>query len=434
MVVRQLSELDLVVDPLPDLHERMAALRPVSRVTSVRFLGEPAWLLTRHADVTAAFEDEVAFPSAAAYSIFAAPVMGRTVQVMGGEEHRTHRALVSPAFRPSVIRKTIEPLVHTLAEELAAELANGLAGGPSGGRGGPSGEPVDLVERFTARLPFLVIARLLGLPSVATEDLRRWAGALFNHSLDPAGAAAGAAEFTGFLTDTLARRRARPGADLLSHLATVEVAGDDGRTHRLDDEEIFSFIRLLFPAGADTTYRALGSMLLLLLSHDGAWERVRDDPGSRPGAVEEALRMEPPVAVQPRRSVRPTTWGDVVIPADQWVLFGIAAANRDPEVFAEPDRFDLDRFRLPPGSGTRAARPAPRPILTFGAGPHFCLGAHLARAEMAATLEALTSRWPDLTLADHQSPLRPTGAILRGPGSLPGHLSGRPVARRPRTC
>ncbi|MEO5878465.1 MAG: cytochrome P450 [Streptosporangiaceae bacterium] len=384
---------DFAVESLPDLHTVLAQARETAPVVPALFLGERAWLVTRHADVAAAFTDEEAIPSAAAYRLFAEPVQGRTLQCMAGAEHRVNRALVSPAFRPAEIRRLTESVLAPAADQLADSLA---------GR-----DRVDLVEEYAARLPFLVITRLLGLSDADLPDLRRWATALFSYSADPAKATEGAAAFTRFLGGLLDSRRQDPQDDLLSQLVTGETVADDGTVHRLTDEEIFSFIRLLFPAGADTTYRAIGSMIYALLAHSGRWEQVRDDPSTRSAAIEETLRWEPPVAIQPRRTTGETRWG---VGPDEWILFGTAAANRDPAVFAEPDVFDPGR--------------APGQLLSFGAGPHYCLGAHLARAEMRAALDALTARFPHLELAVRPDQIRFGDAILRGPKTLRVRLPG----------
>lgn len=387
-----MPEVDFALDPLPDLHERLHRLREIGPAVPVTFFGSPAWVLTRYADVAAAFRDDARLPSAAAYSIFAEPVQGRTLQCMEGEEHRVNRALVSPAFRQSAVTRSIDPLLAPIAHELVDSLR-------------PRGE-VDLVAEFAHRYPFMVITRLLGLPRSAEEDFFRWADALFSFPSDPQGALDAAAEFTRYLTPVVAARRSAPGDDLLSLLATYEVEGQ-----RLTDEEIFSFVRLLFPAGADTTYLGLGSLLVAVLGHlDGDQrQRVVSDEAYRKAAVEESLRWEPPVALQPRRSVAETTWGDVVVPAESWVLFGIAAANRDPAAFPEGDRFDPSRF-LPGGSSP--SKPS-SPSLTFGFGTHYCLGAYLARAEMAVVLEVLLSRLPGLRLADPDVEI--VNAVLHGP-------------------
>ena len=185
----------------------------------------------------------------------------------------------------------------------------------------------------------------------------------------------------------------------MSTLATTEVDGE-----RLTDDEIFSFVRVLFPAGADTTYLGLGSLLYALMTHPDAMDRVRRDPASRTAAIEEALRWEAPVSLMPRFAPVDTDVFGVPIRGGNHMLFGVAAANRDPSMFAEPERYDIDR--------------EPAMSLTFGLGMHFCVGAHLARAEIATALDVILERFDDLQLADPAATSM-VGSILRGPDTLP---------------
>jgi cytochrome P450 len=182
-------------------------------------------------------------------------------------------------------------------------------------------------------------------------------------------------------------------------LATTEIDGE-----RLTDEEIFSFIRLLFAAGTDTTFYGLGNALYALLTHPDQLEAVVADPAATlRGTVEESLRWESPVSMEPRRAPTATTWFGQEIEAGARLLFGISAANRDPSMFAEPDRFDITRH--------------PEPIMTFGIGAHFCLGAHLARAEIIGALGVILGRMRDLRLMDAEDTAI-GGTVLRGPNRL----------------
>ena len=177
---------------------------------------------------------------------------------------------------------------------------------------------------------------------------------------------------------------------------------------RLTDTEIFAFLKLLFPAGADTTYLGLGSTIYGLLTHPTELAKIVADPAGRAAAAaDEGVRWNPPVPLLPRRNRHDVVWHGVEIPAGTALLFGIGAANRDPAVFADPDRFDIDR---------RITN-----TLTFGFGVHYCLGVHLARTEMAIALRILFERLPRLRLVD-DADVRITGAfiqLLRGPNRLP---------------
>jgi len=377
--------LDFARDPIPELHALLADLRARRRVAPVRYHGERAWLITRHADVQAALADEVAFPSAAAYLRHSGPVMGKTIQCMGGAEHRRNRALVSVGFRPRVMRGFVEsfltPVAHKLVDAFAAR-----------------GE-ADLVAEYTTRYAFTVIARLLDLPPTDERDLKRWGDGLIDFPWNPEAALQASREFSAYLKPIIDARRVQPGEDLLSQLATAEVEGE-----RLSDEEIFSFLRLLFPAGADTTYRGLGSMLFAVLTHREVFEGVRAEPARIPDVVQESLRWEAPTAILPRFAPADVRFADADIPGGSEVLFGITSGNRDAAVFADPDRFDPWR--------------EPKQLLSFGHGLHFCLGSHLARREMEVSLGVLLERLDDLRLVDPAS-VGISGTVLRGPVRLP---------------
>ncbi len=384
-------EIDFAMDEVPDLHPILADLRARHAVAPVRYHGEVAYLITRFRDLEAAFSDEDTFPSAAAYLRHSGPVMGKTIQCMAGGEHRRNRNLVSTAFRPRIMKEFVEsfltPVAHELVDRFAAQ------------------GHVDLVSEYTTRYAFTVITRLLDFPPTDFEQLKRWGDGLIDFPWDPEGAQRASREFTEYLTPIIEERRARPGEDLLSSLAVTEVEGE-----RLTDEEIFSFLRLLFPAGADTTYRGLGSMLYAVITHPEVFAAVREDASFIPQVVQEALRWEGPTALLPRFAPKDVTWAGVPIPAGSEVIFGVTSANRDAEVFASPDAFDPWR--------------AEREFLSFGHGLHFCLGSHLARREMEVSLGVFAERLPDLTLEDGAQ-VGIAGTVLRGPKTLPVRFTPR---------
>ena len=304
---------------------------------------------------------------------------------MGGQEHRRNRGLVSAAFRPRLMTEFVEAFLTPVAHELVDAFVE-------------TGE-ADLVRDYTVRYAFTVITRLLDFPPTDFAQLKRWGDGLIDFPWNPQFARDCSREFTDYLKPIIDERRASPGEDLLSSLATVEVEGD-----RLSDEEIYSFIRLLFPAGADTTYRGLGSMLYAVMTHPDVWEAVRRDPDTIPAVVQESLRWEGPTAILPRFAPKDVEWAGTAIPAGSEVLFGITSANRDPAVFDAPERFDPWRKE--------------REFLSFGHGLHFCLGSHLARREMEVSLRVLSERLPDLHLVDPDR-VGIQGTVLRGPTSLP---------------
>jgi cytochrome P450 len=383
------DDRDYALDDMPDLHQRLSALRERSPAAWVKSFGRPAVMFTSYELVDAAFKDEETFPSKAFYADVVTDVLGYNIQCMYGAEHRRNRALASPAFRQRLVSELITPLLEPVAHELIDRFeARGEA---------------DLVAQYTQRYPFSIILRMLGLPSASEDLVARWALGMLDIQQNYAHAVECSREFTAFVAPILAQRRTEPAGDLISKLATEEVDGE-----RLTDDEIMNFLKLLFPAGSDTTYLGLGNALYGLLTHPDQLELVTADlQGQARWAAEEGLRWEAPVALLPRHNPQDVVWNDVAIPADTPLIFAIVAANRDPAKFDDPERFDVRR--------------RPTGTLTFGFGQHFCLGAHLARAEMEISLKVLLSRLPGLRIAD--DPGARIGAtfaqMLRGPNRLP---------------
>jgi cytochrome P450 len=379
-------EINVTMDDIPDLHRTLAAMREESPLVEVRCNGERAWIILTYEALRDALRDEDTFPSAASYSKNTDPAVGRTLNSMRGAEHHRNRAVVSPTFRKqrmeSYREELLEPLCHEVVDRFEGE------------------RHVDLRTVLTHLLPMEAITRLLGLPSEDAEALERWSNALFTYPFDPQGALAAKAEFTTFLVQVMEHRRAEPGDDLVSTLVHGEF---QGRT--LDDEEILSFLRLLFPAGTHNTTNAIGNLFFALLERPELMARVRDDVEARHWAVEEALRWEPSVGNLPRQaSADGAVFHGVELPPHATMVYSFAAANRDPAMFPDPDRFDLDR--------------KPQEMLTFGLGEHFCLGAWLGRQEMRVALDVVLERTRHLSLDDVDA-ARPRGGSLRGPHTLP---------------
>lgn len=380
-----LPEIDFAHEDVPNLHELFASIRDVAPIVPIRYWGQRYMLIHRHDLLKQAWLDEVHFCAADSYIELAEPSMGRTIQTMSGPEHRRSRLMVSGQFTPKVVKS----LRTDLIESIAHELIDGFAGQSE----------VDLVKEFTQPLPFRVITRMMDLPVDDEPKFLTWAVKLLNYPWDPEGALRAREEFTNQLAKVLDARRANPGNDLLSKLAQAEAEGE-----RLPDEAIFSFCRLLFPAGSDTTFKGLGSLLVHLLGDDDLRGKTQQSDEMRRKIVLESMRLEPPVPTLPRKCTKDIELGGIALKKDDRVLFGIAPANRDPTVFDNPDTFDIDRTT----NGL---------TLTFGQGEHHCIGRLLALAEMEIGIKVLFERLPDMAL-DANRPPQITLASLRGPENL----------------
>jgi cytochrome P450 len=313
-------------------------------------------------------------------------------------DHTRLRRLVSRAFTARVVAR-LEPRIREVADELlTAQVA---------------GSELELVSALAYPLPVRIISELLGVPAQDHALFAGWSAALA-HALQPplgvppADAAASAAaaqdardEFGRYFTDLIARRRAQPADDLLSQLFIAEDAGD-----RLTESELIATCILLLVAGHETTVSLISNAVLALLRHPDQLALLRADPGLAAGAVEETLRYDAPVQLTSRIARGEMQVGPVTAPDGAVVLLLLAATGRDPAAFPEPDRFDIRR-----GAGGGAGH------LAFAAGPHFCLGAPLARLEATIALQALAARITDPRLDEGQLAYRPN-LNLRGPQRL----------------
>ena len=374
-----LDDLDLGVAGLAgdDLHAAMRRAREHGPVVPVRFLGADAVLLTTFGAVREFLTDDEQFPGGVVYRYATRPSVGSTFIDLDGDEHQRVRQLATPAFRSRAVRRFVDDELTPLANEVLDRM---LVAGVD-----------DLLDGFVRVLPFWSISRKLGLPVGTEERQRAWALALLSHPIDPDGAARAAAEVTEFLRPTLAERRAAPREDVVSRLLTARVDGAG-----LTDEQVASHVRLLYAVGATTTSDGLGTLLRRVLTEPGLWARLRADRSLLPAVVHESLRTEPPVALLPRLAVDGGSVAGVELPPGALVLCGIAAANRDPAVFTEPDRFDPERPETE--------------VLTFGFGSKFCPGSHLARQQLVAATDVLIERIGDVEAIDAPEP---TGPVLR---------------------
>ncbi|MFE9429222.1 cytochrome P450 [Kitasatospora sp. NPDC006697] len=369
--------------------------RPVTRV---RFHdGTFVWLVSRHDDVRAALGDarlsndpakNTALDLAAAKRIPAdvAEYFHRNMFRSDEPDHGRLRKFVSGEFTMRRIN-ALRPRIR----EITGELLDGFAGD----------RRADLVNAFAYPLSLTVICELLGVPEEDREDFRTWARhvVVSNPALQERHASSYRDLFR-LVRGLVRRRQAEPGPDLLSALVGVRDSGD-----RLSEAEVVSMVFLLLEAGVETTVNMLGTGAFLLLSHPEQLARIRADGDLMAPAVEEVLRYMAPIEIATRHALEPLEIGGVRIAAHSTVMLNLAAANRDPARFADPQSFRITRRE---GSH-----------LAFGHGIHFCLGAALARAEADTAFTLLLSRLPGLELAVHTEELIWRQAFLRGPVRLP---------------
>jgi cytochrome P450 len=383
-------------DPYPELALARSA-HPVQRLDMSNMPHDearPVFFVYRYDDVLEVLRDGETFSSSHIIELIMGDVMGRHIMLgMDGAEHRRYRALVSTAFR----QKALERWESALVAVTANELIDGFAG-----RG-----RAELVREFTFPFPAKVIAGLLGLPREDYQQFQRWSIAILSVFTKREQAIAASAELKEYLAAILGERRREPREDLISDLAHAELDGE-----RLTDEEIFSFLRLLLPAGVETTYRSTGNLLFSLLSRPGQLDAVRADRSLVPQAIEEALRYETALLSITRLAARDTEISGVPVPAGSTVMLMLAAANRDEARWPDPELFDIVR--------------PPKLHISFGQGPHICIGMHLARIEMRVALNLLLDRLPSLRLDSAGDP-HIRGQVFRSPTSLPVLFGHTPV-------
>jgi cytochrome P450 len=244
-----------------------------------------------------------------------------------------------------------------------------------------------------------VIARILGLPRRDYPMFQRRSIEMLSILVNPDRGKAAARALDEYFAGILEDRRRQPSDDLISDLSVAEVDG-----HTLSDEEIFAFLRLLLPAGVETTYRSSGNLLYALLLHPDQLRAVAADRSLVTPAIEEGLRWEPPILFLIRNAVRDAEVCGTTIPKGAIVNVCIGAANRDEAWYEDPDRFDVFR--------------QPRQHVTFGWGPHMCIGMHLARMETTVAMNAVLDRLPDLRLDPEFEPPFVQGTAFRSPPAL----------------
>lgn len=386
-------------NPYP-IYSVIRTVRPVLEVPVPNYAGPGAWMLTRYRDVHSVLRDP-------RFSVerLRAPLMRdnldrmpeflrqsatgmRSMLVMDPPDHTRVRKLVNKAFTPkrvAALRGHIEAIVRELADEAQAKGT------------------FDLIHDVAEPLPAIVIAELLGVPAEDHRQFRQWSSSMINGFGSPnaearATSAAAARQVFDYLADVIAARRRTPREDLISAMIAAQEERD-----ALTDAELLATGNLLLLAGHETTTNLIGNGTLALLREPDQWNRLCEEPAVLPTAIEELLRYDGPVQATVRVALEDVAIDDQVISEGSLVLVNIGSANHDPETFEDPDQLDLAR--------------APNPHLAFGFGTHFCLGAPLARLEARLAFDALTKRFPRLSLVDDR-PVYRTNPVLRGLTSL----------------
>ena len=310
---------------------------------------------------------------------------------LDGEDHRRLRKLVQPAFTPPAADRH-RPVMQQLIEALYGRVAED-------GR-------CDVVEAFAQPYPAMMIAHVMGAPLDDAGRLHEWANYI-QQQFDPIKLSTqrdeierATVEFVDYTWDLLRARQGDPKDDLISELIAAEEEGD-----RLTEDECVHLVSAVLVGGVDTTQSQLAHGMLLFAQNPDQWRMLAEDPSLAPQAVEEVLRLDPITPFTARITLEDVEYRGVTFPKDTIVIASAVTANRDPEAWDDPETFDItaDRDRSKP--------------LTFGAGPHFCLGANLARAELQEAFAFLAPRMPGLELDGE--PVFDTPFGVYGMDSLP---------------
>ncbi|MEU2042266.1 cytochrome P450 [Nocardia niwae] len=357
-------------DPYPT-YERLRAEAPLYHNPDLDF-----WALSRHADVITGFRDHVRLSSANGVSLDPAawgPHAHKTMSFLAMDDprHMRMRRLVFKGFTPRRILDMTDRIQELTVEHLQPALA---------------GATFDWIEDFAGKLPMDVISELMGVPAPDRTEVRRLADLVVHREdgvLDvPMPAIEAALQLITYYSEMVAERRAKPADDLTSALLDAEIEGD-----RLSDEEIIGFMFLMVVAGNETTTKLLGNALYWAARNPAEYAKVVADPELVTDWVEETLRYDTSSQIVARSAVTDIELHGRTIPTGAKVLLLMGSANRDSAAFPDGDTFRIDR----PEKGALAS---------FGAGVHFCLGAHLARLEATIALRAFADRVGSYTLDD----------------------------------
>lgn len=395
----------IVGDPFPRLAE-MRAKCPVHQGSlpdyfdmvgpeNILFGDTPQVTVFTYDGIERVFKDHESF-SAKWYQPSLGPTIGRTILEMDPPEHGRYRRLIQGALT----RKEMERWEREFVREIVDSFIDTFI---DKGR-------ADLVSEFAIQYPLRVLVSACALPDSDVDTFYRWAALLTNVGISEDLRLRTADEFGAYLQAAVDDRRDHPGGgDLVSLLVnarfTEAEAEAQGGKDRLTDEEIVSFLRLLLPAGAQTTYRTLCNLMVGLFNHPDQLAAVQADHSLIPQAIEEGLRWQPPLLSFGRVATCPAVIEGTEIEAGTIINLPVGVADRDPGRWEDPDEFDI-------------FRPA-RPNLAFGSGNHVCLGIHFARMELRVALEQLLARLPDLRLDPDAGDVAVTGLGARSPDVVP---------------
>ncbi len=376
-------------DPYP-VYAALRARDPVHRSRLIN-----AWMFSRHADVDAILRDYRHFGNdprdgSPRQRAMLPPADEFTMLFLDPPDNTRLRALVNKAFTPKTVN-ALEPHIRSILATLLDDIEDPGA--------------FDLMQAVAQPLPVIVIAEMLGVPPEDRPQFKVWS-AQRARLLEPtigrrereAGAAASRA-FDAYFRSIVEARRAEPRDDILSALVQAEDEGE-----RLTERETLNMLRLLLIAGNETTANLIGNGTLALLRNPEQLRRLRDDPGLIPAAVEELIRFDSPVQTDFRRVLADCEVNGFPVRKRDNIVVLLGAANRDPEMFENPDRLDVGRDQ--------------RSHLSFGRGIHHCLGAPLARLEGRIVLEMLLERFSEIGLLTDRPRFHRT-IVLRGLESLP---------------
>lgn len=355
-----------------ELWTRLRSEEPVAYFAPPGY--EPFWAITKHGDILEITRQPLRFSSARGITLMPAGAVmppSEMVVMLDPPRHGPMRRVANARFTPRAVRERRADI-----ERIAVEILDDAAFGPNA-----SGE-LDFVERIAAPFPLAVIAWILGVPRDDWELLFRWTNEVIGKD-DPEyrrpGETPGATskrargELRSYLRNLIEQRRSDPEDDLVSEL----IGGEIDRTP-LTEEQLVSYCELLVEAGNETTRNAISGGLLAFSEHRGEWEKLRDSPELLSDAVEEILRWVSPISHFTRTATEDGEVRGTKIRAGEQVALYFASANRDEEVFEDPFAFRVDR--------------RPNPHLAFGNGPHFCIGAHVARVELETIFRHLLAR------------------------------------------